>query len=329
MAEDIRLLAVMSVVSAGIPAGVQAFSVILSVVLVAVACGLFVACWPLLRRTTLAAPLAWALVAVFLVAAVELGIGVLAARSSPWTSPLRFLVATSTFCPTTALLGAKRPQDRAWQFVVVSLWGILALPAAQALALGHDIEGGARDLRSWFLVLLLAVSLSNALGTRLWPSALLYVCGQTLLLAACLPGGHLLANWFSEGGESGVVGLPLGALSLMVLAGLVAAWRAPAARSRSPAGSAVASLDRLWLDFRNVFGTLWSLRVMQRMNAAGHLEERGIQLTWWGFRRRDGGPLPGELPLETRRVVEQMLTNLLRRFVSLDWIASRLGRTVD
>lgn len=49
-------------------------------------------------------------------------------------SAMHFAVAASTLCPTIAVLGAKRPQDRGWQWVVASLWLVVVWPAAQALA---------------------------------------------------------------------------------------------------------------------------------------------------------------------------------------------------
>ena len=50
------------------------------------------------------------------------------ANQIPSHSPLDFAAAMIVFCPAMALLGAKRPQDKPWQLIVLSLWGILALP---------------------------------------------------------------------------------------------------------------------------------------------------------------------------------------------------------
>ena len=49
----------------------------------------------------------------------------------------RFAAAVLSFAPTMALLGAKRPQNGAWQFVVITLWAILALPAFEVLLRGR------------------------------------------------------------------------------------------------------------------------------------------------------------------------------------------------
>ncbi len=85
-----------------------------------------------LHGTTLRAVWWWSFIALGTVVATELAIGIMQPQDNSWAEPLRFIAAASTFCPLVALLGAKRPQDRAWQWIVLSFWVILALPAAQA-----------------------------------------------------------------------------------------------------------------------------------------------------------------------------------------------------
>jgi hypothetical protein len=55
------------------------------------------------------------------------------------------------------------------------------------------------------------------------------------------------------------------------------------ARSRRSA-SAADSLDRLWLDIRDTFGVLWSLRVMDPVNRT--LLPESLELAWLGSRVR-------------------------------------------
>ena len=81
-----------------------------------------------------------------------------------------------------ALLGAKRPQDRGWQFIVAALWGILSLPSVHWL-----LFGGVREIHPaqlGFLAILVGVGVVNGAATRYWPSSLLYGGGQAALLAA-------------------------------------------------------------------------------------------------------------------------------------------------
>ena len=86
-----------------------------------------------LRGTTLSAALAWAVVAVFAIGTVEFfhACGSIVTGSGVQIT-LRYVAAITTFCPVMAVLGAKRPQHRAWQLIVVSLWCVLALPAAES-----------------------------------------------------------------------------------------------------------------------------------------------------------------------------------------------------
>ncbi len=85
-------------------------------------------CFRSLEGTTLRAPWYWTLAAV-----VAPGRGRVFRRAVPLSaSHVRYLAAVATFCPLMAVLGAKRPQDRPWQFVVLSLWIVLALPGLQA-----------------------------------------------------------------------------------------------------------------------------------------------------------------------------------------------------
>ena len=133
---------------------------------------------PRLRGTTLTAPWWWSAASLLVVASAEVLVGLsdTAGGTPSWAAPLRYCAALSTFCPTIAVFGAKRPQDRAWQFIVLSLWAILSLPGGE-----WWLFGGVQEIHlAWFLfliVLTLAGAL-NGVATRHWPSSLLYAAGQ-------------------------------------------------------------------------------------------------------------------------------------------------------
>jgi hypothetical protein len=86
--------------------------------------------------------------------------------------------------------------------------------------------------------------------------------------------------------------------------------------------SASKSYDRLWLDFRDLFGLLWGLRLQERVNAASTTAKWDVELQWQGFQ-------PRRVPPEHREALRQAMTGLLRRFVSHEWIAARLEKDID
>ena len=106
------------------------------------------------------------------------GIGTLGNATSPW---LRVRCAR-----LIAVLGAKRPQDRGWQWVVASLWLVVVWPAAQALAnpAGPNVE----IFAPWkiFIVGLIAMGPLNYLPTRHSLAALLVAGGQIVLFGSFL-----------------------------------------------------------------------------------------------------------------------------------------------
>jgi hypothetical protein len=258
---------------------------------------------PKTRGTTLVAPWVWSLITLLTLTAAELLIAVSAASSPPWAPDLRFAAAMSTFCPTMALLGAKRPQNRAWQVIVLSLWAILCLPSIEWLLYGGVAE--IHPARFSFLVILIVTGALNGLGTRRWPSSLLYCAGQVAL------------TWPFFFAQSTIVATlaPLVGTSAIVLAWLLVAAESPRAKSVPP-------LDQVWLDFRDAFGVVWALRVAERMNASARMYDWPVLLGWRGFYPRTSPP-GADVP----RGVEESLRTLLRRFVSPDWIDARLGQT--
>ncbi len=261
-----------------------------------------------LRGTTLVAPWYWALFSLLAVASCEALAGSVDSSGRDWINPLRWGAAATTFCPSMARLGAKRPQDRAWQLIVLSLWIILALPAWEGLVVGSG-QVHVSGVRAGFLVVLIAVSLLDALPTRYWLSALLAAAGQL-----CLVGRYLPIVALSGGTAAAICGLGLivAAMSLTV-AGL-------------PLGRAPARWeDRVWLDFRDAFGALWALRVAQRVNTSASMYGWNIFLGWNGLRVAGGPKGSVVIAPHVERALHQSLRAVLRRFVSAEWIDLRLG----
>lgn len=259
-----------------------------------------------LEGTTLRGTWYWAATALFCLGICELPIALYALPDSNWVEPLRFTMALGTFCPIMSQMGAKRPQDQAWHFIVFSLWAVLALPAANAYFLDEPLQ--LHSIRGWFLWFLIALGASNLLPTRFSVSAIFVFAGQAVLLSAYLPLLHVpLEAW----------GTLIGTVLLVAAVGIA---RLPTMRSPDR----VKPMDLLWLDFRNHYGTLWGLRVSERFNASAQMYKWPIQLTWWGFRRHEETELTGEQAAD----MLHNLKNLLRRFVSPEWIEQRLESPV-
>src|SRR3954447_22220705 len=133
-----------------------------------------------LSGTTLVAPWWWSVVSLFALTSAELATALSTSAGDPSTAALRYIAAMSTFCPIMALLGAKRPQDVGWQFIVFSLWVVLALPGLEWLLLGRVQELHPAPVA--FLVLLIAIGAINGVDTRLMPASLLLAVGQGALV---------------------------------------------------------------------------------------------------------------------------------------------------
>ena len=137
-----------------------------------------------LRGSTLMAPWVWCWVSLWSLALMEISRGDGLEGSTAWC----FCLAVSTILPGMALLGAQRPHDRIWQFVVLSLWVILVLPAVKNILLEPGSIFQLHPAWGWFLWLLILLGCLNRIGTRYWFAALLVAGGQCLVLAGHLPG---------------------------------------------------------------------------------------------------------------------------------------------
>ncbi|MBW3535576.1 MAG: hypothetical protein KY453_10240, partial [Gemmatimonadetes bacterium] len=148
-----------------------------------------------------------------------------------------------------------------------AMWAAIGLPVAVALAV--------LDYRRWRSVTVVALAGSlaalvlvetvNMLPTRFWCAILLLAAGQITLLVA-----STTAGFEALGGVGPLLGLAL------CITSLAAAWLAPSPQAQAP-------LNRLWLDFRDLFGVLWGLRVAERFNAASSQYGWPVVLTWRGF----------------------------------------------
>jgi hypothetical protein len=207
--------------------------------------------WRANRHTTLlqAVNWAWAAWAVWLLTFIAL------ARGDVEEALLgRHLALSVTGCAGVAVLGARRPGVRAWNFVVCGLLAVLLLPVVQ----GAGVAQVATEFRI-FLAAVLAVGLSNYLPTRACPGALVIGIGCGLMFAKV----YEAAAGFCLG---------LGPwIALLLLS---------RKRERTEA-------DLLWLDFRDRFGIVWGQRIREQMNRAAANAGWPVTLTWHGLERKE------------------------------------------
>lgn len=218
---------------------------------------------------------------------------------------VRFFAAGALFCPNMALLGAKRPQHRAWHLVVATLWLIIALPACEAAWLGDGRSWQTGAVRGGFLWVLVALELLNRVGTGAELAGIAMAVAEVLLLGTFLPG------W---GGAHDGWGPPVALLAVAVQQW--ECWRT----ARMP--SAPVNLNSAWRAFKRRFGFLWALRVWVRINAACQTENWPVVLGWSGFCDERGAPVDPARVLAPQQyqALCQTFVNLVRRFESAELV---------
>ena len=227
---------------------------------------------------------------------------------------LWYWTAVVSLVPPIAVLGAKRPGSEAWNFfVLIPLVLVLGWPA---LTVWTAQGPGALRVESPVLigfVLVLVMGCGNYIATRLAFPALLYALSVVLVLAPCS------TVWAFRGVSSEVTRLAgTGCLVLAVF------WSWGLLRQRSTTHNGP---DRVWNDFREMFGIVWMKRALDRIN-----EEFAEREQWPARLGTDGlewvAPPTQEQRAHIESRLEYALRWLLRRFVDPEWIDRRLESVV-
>ena len=259
--------------------------------------------WRRIRGTTLIAPTIWAVFALACLAAANTAMRSQVVGSiASWQSPLQYFAGVTSLCPAMALFGAKRPQNGAWQFIVLSLWIVLSLPSLHCWLVRSGDAFGIHSAQSWFLLVLLIMTAGNYLVTRFVISSVLVTAAQFAMLGKFLPFSISIPRLAPHSSALCAIAI------ILVVLGL-------------PRKRVVRfSLDRVWLDFRDAFGAVWGLRVQQRVNQSATMYGWNVRLDWQGFTPLEGSTISPEI----EKPLQDNLRNLLRRFVSPQWIAKCL-----
>lgn len=250
----------------------------------------------------------WAAVAAMALA-IEMACRAAGGLADPAASAsARVVTLAVACCPTMALLGAKRPQHGVWQYIVVSLAVVLAMPAMTAALMRPGIPPDVHPLGRWFAVFLLAVGWMNFAGTRHGVAAALITVGQVILARPVLPFSTVAA------GESLL--LEAAACWLTALGACLAAaqsvWFPAISTAPSPA---VARIEQPFLALRETLGAAWTLRIAERFNDLA--DARG-----WPCRLSFGGLEVGGDPLDDswHRDAQRAFGALARRFATPAWL---------
>jgi hypothetical protein len=246
------------------------------------------------RGTTLMLPCLWvatSAAALAVTAVLEIvwpnaeGIGI---------SAIRFAAYASTLCPIVAVLGAKRPQDRGWQWVVLTLWLVMVWPAAQALANPAGPRVELAMLWKLFIVGVIALGPLNYMATRNTVAALFCAVDKVLLLSEHL-GFRQSSVWDLSA-----------ALTCFLLAAVIVMKE----RAKETHADVCGTQTARWLKFRDCYGAFWGLRILLRVNETAVLRQWPVRLAWHGFERVGEQSPDGAQEAE----IEQTLDTLLRRF---------------
>ena len=282
-----------------------------------IALSLLLSTWPLVRAwraargTALRASVIWAGIAV--------GLGIVSrmeamvepfASGQPIAGHLSYLTTMAAIAMLISVLGARRPGGSAWAILMSLLLLVFLIPWLEGPGLGRRLIGLDRLWleQPWriFYGLLVVTGITNYLPTRYRLAALTLGLGffaEYRGLTSASRDPRTLATLWST--------FPF----LLASALFVADLAAPVA-SNPPS-----LLEATWFWFRDHWGVVWALRVIERFNASARAQGWPIQLTWHGLAPVAGAHADPGVP----EAAEATLKSLLRRFADpqrIDELAS-------
>lgn len=232
-------------------------------------------------------------------------------RSSPLGNHLWFWTGVLTLCPFIAALGAQRPGVRIWSyFIVLPLIAVLGWPALTAWKRWSVPAPVVLQLPACMGFLLVAImGCGNYAGTRYMVPATLTGLSALLVIAPLTHLWTLTTDW---------------ALAMRIMAMIMLSLAIiDAMRQGLRSSDEDSPFDRIWFDFRDLFGMVWAIRMQERINDRAQKEGWCSRLGPLGFEWNLQNS-PEELQ-RTRERMEQALRWHFRRFVDPEWIDERLG----
>jgi hypothetical protein len=258
--------------------------------------------WRAVRGTALRPALVWAILAVAL--AVVSQVAALTqplATGRPLAERITYLCVLALLAALGSVLNARTPGGKAWAVLMALLVIVFLIPwledqtrlrrAAALLPLHLDAPW------SIFYGLLVLVAVTNYLPTRFAFSVgvlgILFILEFLALSPTGWPASRraVIWSWIAW------------TLALALEIARSSARRVPKARS---------NCERLWFWFRDNWGVVWALRVLERFNRAAEVSHWPVRLTWFGLVARSGEA--AALPQPSPDELETAFRNLMKRF---------------
>jgi hypothetical protein len=271
-----------------------------------IALSLLLATWPIVRAwraargTALRASVVWASIAV--------GLGILSqmaalvepfASGQPIAGHLSYLTTMAAIAMLISVLGARKPGEGAWAILMSLLLLVFLIPWLEGPGLGRGLIGldRLRLEQPWriFYGLLVVTGVTNYLPTRYRLAAVTLGLGfyaEYRGLTSASRDPRALATLWST-------------LPFMLASALFVADLAAPVASNPPS-----VLEATWFWFRDHWGVVWALRVLERFNASARAQRWPIQLTWHGLAPSVRAQTDPVVPEEA----EATFKSLLRRF---------------
>ena len=224
------------------------------------------------------------------------------ATGRPMAGHWAYLSVLATLAALISVLNARTPGGGAWAVLMALLVMVFLIPWLESQGLARR-GGGLARLRldnPWtiFYWLLVIAGVTNFLPTRYGASALAIGVGFALefsgLTRFVQKPAHLGSVW-----ESFSISLAC------------ALWLAGERFNAS--NTDTTRFDATWYWFRDHWGVVWALRVIERFNRSAELHAWPFRLTWHGLAPSvQNGPIP----IEPSEEAEATLKVLLRRFAT-------------
>jgi hypothetical protein len=296
----IGLLVVLSALAIGID---PARGPLVLIVLLLVSARPLLDAWHAARGTALRAALVWAALALAAsVIAQAVALTEPLAGGRPLAERFTYLCVLALLAALGSVLNARAPGGKVWAGLMVVLVVVFLIPWLEdQTRLRRAIAVSQLHLDApWsiFYGLLVVVGVTNYLPTRFGLAAAGLGVVFILEYLALAPLG-----WSAS--RRAVIWSWIGWMLALSL------WIARSSARRTP--EAHSSCERLWFWFRDNWGVVWALRVLERFNRAAELSRWPVRLTWFGLVPL-AAPEPTQ-PAPSPAETEAAFRNLMVRFV--------------